>query len=187
MISNPLSETIEEEIVRYLRQKDTQAIQLIDQHYQTALFGVIFKLVGIQEFAEDAWQESLVKFWRFGNQYDPEKGRLFTWLLNICRRTAIDKLRSRDYREHKGGQNIEQTSSQTETIVTNLIEEPYVEGIGIKEMVDKLEPKYREIIDLLYFQGHTQQEAAKELSLPLGTVKTRIRKGVNLLRKWLGS
>jgi len=187
LISKPPSGTVEEEIIRYLQAKDTQAIRLIDQHYQAALFGIIFKVVGIQEFAEDAWQERLVKIWRYGDQYDPEKGRLFTWLLNICRRTAIDKVRSRDFREQKGGQQIDQTSSQTTTISTPLVEETYIEGIGVKEMVDKLDPKYREIIELLYFKGHTQQEAAKELEIPLGTVKTRIRKGINLLRKWLGS
>ncbi|MCI4666663.1 MAG: sigma-70 family RNA polymerase sigma factor [Bacteroidia bacterium] len=187
MISTPPQDTIEEKIVQFLRERNPQAIRLIDQHYQLALFGVIFKIVGIQEMAEDVWQESLIKFWRFGNQYDPEKGRLFTWLLNICRRTSIDKIRSRDFREQKSGRQLEETNTKESTISKSLIEEPYVEGIGIKEMVDKLEPKYKDLIDLLYFRGHTQQEAAKELQIPLGTVKTRIRQGINLLRQWLRS
>lgn len=187
LISKPPNETVEERIIQFLHDRDTQAIQLIDQHYQMALFGVIFKIVGVHELAEDAWQESLVKMWRFGDQYDPQKGRLFTWLLNVCRRTAIDKVRSRDFREHQNNQAIEETSTKSNPIGSGMVEEPYVEGIGIREMVDKLDPKYKELINLLYFQGHTQQEAAKELAIPLGTVKTRIRQGVNLLRKWLNS
>lgn len=170
-----------------MHKRDTEAIQLIDMHYQMALFGVIYKIVGIQELAEDAWQESLVKIWRFGTQYDPEKGRLFTWLINICRRTAIDKIRSKDYREQKNGQEIKEATLQGNNTSEALVEETYIEGIGIKEIVDKLEPKYKELVELLYFKGHTQQEAAKVLEIPLGTVKTRIRQGVNLLRKWLSN
>ncbi|MEO0896713.1 MAG: sigma-70 family RNA polymerase sigma factor [Bacteroidota bacterium] len=187
LITSSTSESREEEIIRLLRIKNTQALRLIDAHYQKALFGVIYKIVGIQELAEDAWQESLVKIWRFADQFDPNKGRLFTWLINICRRTAIDKVRSRDFREQKSGQDINETSSQTETVNQDLSEELFVEGIGVKEFVQKLDPKYQEVIDLLYFKGHTQQEAAKELALPLGTVKTRIRTGINLLRKWMGN
>ncbi|MEO1447890.1 MAG: sigma-70 family RNA polymerase sigma factor, partial [Bacteroidota bacterium] len=168
-----------------LSERDTEAIRLIDRHYQTALVGVIYRIVQSEAFAEDVWQESLVKIWRFADQFDPKKGRLFTWLINICRRAAIDKTRSRAFKERSGGPST--SSNSEETPRREASETPYVEGIGVRDIVQKLEPKYSELIDLAFFQGYTHQEAAEALDLPLGTVKTRIRKAVNVLREWMGN
>lgn len=175
---------VEIQIAQLLQARNTEAIRLIDRHYQAALVGVILRIVRTEEFAEDVWQESLVKIWRFADQYDPNKGRLFTWLINICRRTAIDKTRSRVFKESQSGP---QTDSDTVVSAPEMGVSPYIEGIGVRDMVQKLEPKYSELIDLAFFQGYTHQEAADALELPLGTVKTRIRKAVNVLREWMGN
>ncbi len=171
---------IENKIIAYLHEKDKRAIELIFSHYRRALFGVIVKVVGEEKLAEDAFQESLVKMWQKGESYDPAKGRLFTWLLNICRNTAIDKKRSQQSREKK---NIPIEKSEIGDHVA-VSEEMNVNLIGLKEVVETLDSKYRELLELVYFQGYTMEEAAIKLNVPEGTAKTRIRTIIRKLRTW---
>lgn len=170
---------IEVTITRLLKQQDPEALRLIHKHYGRALMGVIGKIVQHQALAEDALQESLVKMWRAADSFDPEKGRLFTWMLNICRRTAIDKTRSKDYRIEREIQN--------ETDFVHMAAESSdgikPDRIGLRELVDQLDPVLRQAVDMVYFQDRTHEEAAKELELPLGTLKTRVRNGIKELRK----
>ncbi|MEL7340504.1 MAG: sigma factor, partial [Bacteroidota bacterium] len=78
MASSQEITNVEKDIVALFRRKDSQALRLIDQHYQRALVGVIMRVVKTEAFAQDVWQESLVKIWKNSHTYDPEKGRLFT-------------------------------------------------------------------------------------------------------------
>ena len=132
--------------------------------------------------AADVFQESLVKIWRFSKNYDPAKGRLFTWLLNICRNTAIDKTRLKSFQQSAQIQDIDSAVSMA---ADHPADEINTDLIGLREVIVKMEPKYRELLELMYFQGYTQQEISDRLELPLGTVKTRIRTAIELLRKWL--
>ncbi|GAB4402596.1 MAG: sigma-70 family RNA polymerase sigma factor [Bacteroidia bacterium] len=175
---------IEQTIVAYLQQQDKRAIELIFRYYKTALYGVILKILEDEQWAEDALQESLVKIWRNGGSYDRTKGRLFTWLLNICRNTAIDKRRSKPF------QVARQIQSQPEGVGMpddKQSHETPTDSIGVREMVQTLAPEQRVLLDLVYFQGYTHQEASDHLDIPLGTVKTRIRTAVQALRKWVNS
>ena len=143
---------------------------------------MIQKIVGDEELAADVFQESLVKIWRFSKNYDPAKGRLFTWLLNICRNTAIDKTRLKSFQQSAQIQDIDSAVSMA---ADHPADEINTDLIGLREVIVKMEPKYRELLELMYFQGYTQQEISDRLELPLGTVKTRIRTAIELLRKWL--
>lgn len=155
---------------------------MIFQRYGKALQGVVLQIVRDQKIAEDVLQESLVKIWQKGPQYDPGKGRLFTWLLNICRNSAIDKIRSKSYRQTT---NI-QTDGNYVPITASIAEyELATDHIGLKEIVERLDPKYRTLVNLVYFGGRTQKEASDELDLPLGTVKTRLRTAIGILQTWM--
>ena len=112
--------------------------------------------------------------------YDPAKGRLFTWKVNVARNMAIDKVRSKEFSQLKKNHSL----SDSVSLVDFDKQATYnPETIGLKEMVHKLEPDYREIIDLLFFGGFTQNEAAEKLNIPLGTVKTRSRAAILKLRQ----
>lgn len=138
--------------------------------------------MGDAETAQDVLQDSLVKMWRFGPKYDRSKGRLFTWLLNICRNTAIDSLRRK-----KPENSLEQIwNGPADVDISNRQQyELKTDRIGLQEMVSGLDEKYRELIDLVYFKGFSHQEAAEKMDLPLGTVKTRVRSAIQQLRKWV--
>lgn len=140
------------------------------------------RILNDEEAAEDVFQECLVKFWRKGSTYDPSKGRLFTWMLNICRNAAIDKTRSKEFKYRSKTQP---EDSVVDNTLTETRYEMRTDQIGIKEMVMQLDPKYRELVELVYFGGRSQREAAKELQMPLGTVKTRLRTALGMMRKWI--
>lgn len=172
----------EQELVTRLQNKDSSVLELLYANYSKALYGVIFQIVKDRELGEELLQETFLKIWTKSHQYDPKKARLFTWMLTIARNKAIDATRTVRF---KGRSKIQ----SLDTDVTNDTYSPSIElntdVIGIRELVKKLNTKYMQVIDLLYFQGYTQAETAEELDLPLGTVKTRIRTAVQLLKDFV--
>lgn len=170
----------EQELVTLLCKRDKQAMSILYDRYATALLGVIFKIIGDREIAEDVLQETFYKIWTKIVQYNRAKGTLFTWMLNIARYAAIDKVRSKQFKKAQKIQTLENTVSTIER--KNTIT-PNIDVIGLKGLVKELKPEYQQVIELLYFKGYTQVEAAKDLQIPLGTVKTRIRAAINHLRK----
>ncbi|MDP5171486.1 MAG: sigma-70 family RNA polymerase sigma factor [Bacteroidia bacterium] len=174
---------IETQITQLLAQQDKEAIRLIFQFYKRALFGVIVGVVRDEELAEDVFQEALVKIWRNGPRYDATKGRLYTWMLNICRNAAIDKTRSKHFQAS--------LVTQTQDIFVSGSESPsqqvetQTDTLDLKQWVNKLSPEHQEVVNMIYFGGRTHQEASEELDLPLGTVKSRLRKALGILRTWM--
>lgn len=170
----------EEELVSKLKSQDTLAIQALYDMYSGALLGVISRIIQHTEVAEDLLQETFIKIWNSAGSYDNSKGRLFTWMMNIARNLSIDKLRSKDFKNSNKNQDIENNvdfiDAQKE-ITFN------ADLLGIKDLVTSLKPEFKTVLDMVYFKGYTHVEAAEELNLPLGTVKTRIRMGIMELRK----
>jgi RNA polymerase sigma factor (sigma-70 family) len=177
----PLSVPTDQEtnLVELLRAGDEKALSLLYDKYAPALYGVALKIVKREELAEDVLQETFIKIWSAFSHYDATKGRLFTWMLNICRNQAIDKIRSGSYRVSLKTQDIQDTN--TSTLAGSMQTRP--DHIGIKEITEKLNPDQKIVIDMMYFGGYTQSEVAEELNIPLGTVKTRARNAIKILSK----
>ncbi|MES2829553.1 MAG: sigma-70 family RNA polymerase sigma factor [Bacteroidota bacterium] len=170
----------EEELVSKLKSQDTLAIQALYDMYSGALLGVISRIIQQSEVAEDLLQETFIKIWNSAGSYDNTKGRLFTWMMNIARNLSIDKLRSKDFKNSAKNQDIENNvdfiDAQREVTFN-------ADLLGVKDLVTALKPEFKAVLDMVYFKGYTHVEAAEELNLPLGTVKTRIRMGIMELRK----
>jgi RNA polymerase sigma factor (sigma-70 family) len=170
----------EEELVQALRNREKVAIEALYDMYSSSLFGVISRIVIDTETSEDVLQETFVKIWHSFSGYKAEKGRLFTWMVNIARNLAIDKIRSKDFKNQNKNQDIENTV----TIIDNERNTTFKpELLGVKEMVGTLKPEQKVILDLVYFKGYTHVEASDELGVPLGTIKTRLRMAILELRK----
>lgn len=170
----------EEDLVRALKGQETIAIQALYDMYSGALLGVISRIIQQPEVAEDLLQETFIKIWHQAESYDSTKGRLFTWMINVARNLAIDKLRSKDFRNATKNQDIENNVDFIDSqkkITFN------ADTLGIRDMVTALKPEFNLVLDMVYFKGYTHVEAAEELNLPLGTVKTRIRMAIMELRK----
>ncbi len=173
----------EDELVVLLRNKDQQAFSYLYDNYSEILNGIINRMVEDRELAEDILQEAFVKIWNNFGQYDKTKGRLFTWMLNITRNHAIDTIRSKGYKK-------QHLISADENAVSSYADENYsaekLDVIGIKQKIVLLKPEQRNIIELTYFGGYTQDEVSKAMGIPLGTIKTRVRTALSELRKLLG-
>lgn len=169
----------EEQLVLGLQQRSQQVMSVLYDRYAAAMYGVIKKVVNDEAAAEDIMQEVFVKIWQRGAQYSSDKGRLFTWMLHIARNSAIDYLRSKKYKE-----SIQTDELDVHTVVSEQVTTP-VDHIGLKEVLATLKPEQQEVLQLLYFGGLTQEQASEELGVPLGTVKTRARTAVQVLRKLL--
>lgn len=172
----------QDELVGLLKKKDQSALSILYEKYSIALFGVIYRLLGDQKLAEEQLQECFLKIWNNIDSYDPKKGRLFTWMLMIARNTAIDATRKKSFRKNEKTDSLDNHVSVIEK--ANRVNMD-TDHIGVKETIRKLNTKYASIIDLLYFQGYSQSEAAEYLDIPLGTVKTRARKAIQYLKNLL--
>jgi len=172
----------EEELIAGLRLKNETAFGYLYDNYSAALFGVVCRIVPEEEEAHDILQEAFLKIWNHFGSYDSSKGRLFTWMVNIARNLAIDHTRSKTFKTNKKNQSLQDSVNK---INRQQSFSQQTDQIGLKAFVEKLKPEYKEIIDLLYFGGFTQEEVSKALNMPLGTVKTRTRSALQQLRELL--
>jgi RNA polymerase sigma factor (sigma-70 family) len=169
------------ELLQALQAHDEAAFGYLYDAYSKALYGVILQIIPQSETAEDVLQDVFVRIWQNIRAYDPQKARLYTWMLNIARHAAIDRLRSKDFNN----------STKTAELKENVYEEREgnagtVADGGLKKVNNGLAPESRRLLELSYFQGYTQEEIARLLGIPLGTVKTRIRTTIMHLRKLIG-
>ncbi|MDO7876049.1 sigma-70 family RNA polymerase sigma factor [Hymenobacter sp. ASUV-10] len=176
----PLFENEDELIVR-LQARDAAAMTLFYRQYGKLFYPVILRIVRNVPAAEDVLQDSMVKIWSSFAAFDPEKGYLFTWALRICRNAAIDHLRDRRVRDAQRTQSLDGSGAAQQAAPPAFLPE----HVGVRELTQRLRPEYRRLIDLLYFEGLTQVEAAERLQMPLGTVKTHSRQAIKELIKML--
>lgn len=172
----------EEELVLRLRNQDQAAFSYLYDNYAAALNGVIYRMIEDTQLAEDVLQEAFIKIWNNFKQYDDSKGRLFTWMVNITRNLTIDTLRSKGYKKQ---QKIFRDENSVSGLKDSASGVEKFDTMGLRKQVASLKPDQKVIIDLAYFSGYTQEEISKEMGIPLGTVKTRMRSAIIELKKML--
>jgi RNA polymerase sigma-70 factor (ECF subfamily) len=175
----PPDHITEEKLVEGLKQKNPSALEYLYDHYSGALYGVILRIVKTEDVAEEVLQDVFMKIWDRIDSYDPAKGKLFTWMVNVARNQAIDKTRS-------GEISRQQKTRDIETVVSKIDNREFtelsIEGIGVKELLKSLPSEQLFVIEHLYFKGYTQSELAEDCNIPLGTIKTRLRLAMQHLR-----
>ncbi|NVO30277.1 RNA polymerase sigma factor [Hymenobacter lapidiphilus] len=158
----------EQELVQRLVNREARAMTVFYQQFGRALHAAVWRVVRNQQCAEDVLQESLVKVWVSIGSYDPAQSRLLTWAATICRNAAIDYVRTGRHRAQLRTATLEDTSGWQFVAPPDF----RPEHIGVRELLVGLRYEHRRVLDLLYLRGYTQLEAAEELQVPLGTVKT---------------
>lgn len=170
----------EEELISLLQNQDQNAFSYLYDNYAAALNGTIYRMVEDIQVSEDILQEVFIKIWNNFKTYDSSKGRLFTWMVNITRNLTIDTLRSKGYKKQ---QKISQDENSVNTYQDKSLSTDRFDSIGLRKQLASLKPEQKDIIDLAYFNGYTQEEISKKMGIPLGTVKTRMRTAIMELRK----
>ena len=172
----------EQELVYLLKERNNQAFSYLYDNYSGALYTIVLQIIRENELASDVLQEVFINIWRKIESYDPAKGRLFTWMLNIARNASIDTLRSKSFqntqKNQELGDNVNIATSSQVTLMN-------VDNIGLRKTLLQLKPEQRTLVELAYFKGYTHEEIAEIEGIPLGTVKTRIRNALLLLRDYL--
>jgi RNA polymerase sigma factor (sigma-70 family) len=169
----------EKELIDELKAGNSIYLEKLYDLYAPALFGIISKLIKYDDLAEDILQETFVKTWKSINKFDPQKGKLFTWMARIAHNAAIDFLR-----EQAGVRKLKTLGID---MVFFQVEKNYpvnynTDTIGVRELINVLPQLQKQILDLIYFQGYTQVEVSDRLQIPLGSVKSKLRYAILLLR-----
>jgi len=168
----------EEDLIVLLKKRNEAAFNYLYGHYNGALYGVVLRIVSSKEYTEEVIQDVFVKIWNGVGKYDESKGRLYTWMINIARNTAIDYLKSKSFQNQLKNHSVSD-------FVYNLKSGGDANGsdyIGFGKILERLDSDKQELIHLAYFQGYTQIEISEKLKIPLGTVKTKMRNALLLLK-----
>lgn len=166
-------------LITQFQNKNESAFEKLYQMYSDSMHGVIYNIVRDHHIAEEVMQDVFIKAWHKSDSYDSKKGRFFTWLLNIARNAAIDKTRSKAFKNSKKNLKAE---FFVDILESNENLGNKMDAIAIGKYVKALGEKCKKIIEFLYFKGYTQKETSEELDIPIGTIKTRNRNCIKDLR-----
>lgn len=173
---SPIHYLSEDTLIALLRKRDQRAFNYLYDNYSGALYGVILPVVREKSYADEALQNVFVKIWGSIASFDEHKGRLYTWMINIARNAAIDYLKSKAVQNELKNQSLPNIVDGNEAHQLSHSEHANrTDFIGFKNVLNQLKSEWRQLIELAYYEGYTQQEIAEKLDIPLGTVKTRIR------------
>jgi len=170
----------EADLVNSLKNKSESGFKILYENYSASLLGVICRIIPDESLAQDILQDVMILIWNNIDKYDVSKGRLFTWVLKLTRNLAIDTLRSKRYNNKGRTDDLHDNFEAIDCMKSNTIN---TDIIGLRKLTNILPPKILIVLDKVFFQGYTHVDAAKELNIPLGTVKSRINHAITELRK----
>lgn len=164
------------DLVKRIQQQDKKALSQLYDYYSPVLYPLALRIVASQEEAEDVLQGVFLQIWSKTILYTPDRGSVFSWLVAMCRNKALDGIRAKQY--NRNAQNTEESASSSHQV---LALKGYTETI--REALKGLSKLEVRILELSYYEGHSQSEIARVLKMPLGTVKMKMRKGIQKLRR----
>ena len=168
-----------EELLALLRARDQKGLSYLYDHYAPALMGIIIRILSSPKLGEEVLQQTLLKVWDKIETYDENKSTLFTWMSQIARNSAIDQRRLKRFEHGKITDSLDLAVHNKKESNTDTAK------IDVEKLLKGLEEKYRTVLDCVYLQGYSHSEASEKLNLPIGTVKTRLRKAILQLREEL--
>lgn len=177
----------DKDLLRRIAQKDPVALSLLYDQYNRLLFGLLVSILKKKTEAEDILQEVFSTIWEKADQFDPDRGTGYTWIVSLTRNKGIDRLRSKVYKEQKK----QSTSLDNDDVhyplyssENNPLEDTILSDRAdmVRNALQQISEKQRKVIEISYFSGLSQSEISEEYDIPLGTVKTRMRDGMMKLR-----
>jgi RNA polymerase sigma-70 factor (ECF subfamily) len=177
------SEISDNELLHAIARGDEKALAAIYDRYRLILFGLILRILHDRQEAEDVLQEAFLQVWRRADDFDPARGRAFTWLVTIARSRALDRLRMLASRSRFVDTDEQAVSDEVIDNAEELVKSE--QGEIVRQALRELPREQQRTLLLAYYEGLTQAEIAERLGDPLGTVKTRMRSGLIKLRELL--
>jgi RNA polymerase sigma-70 factor (ECF subfamily) len=186
---NPEKKGRDEILMEFLKNRDEVSLEMLYERYSRLVYSTVFRIVGSVSDAEEVTQEVFLRVWKNAGKFDPSKGSALAWLMAITRRLAIDRTRSKHFKSQKSEVNLaavnveesQRGKHEGAEIVMIKTEEARI----MLDALNNLPEQHRRMIDLAYYEGLSHSKIASRLNMPLGTVKTMIRKAVIDLRSML--
>jgi RNA polymerase sigma-70 factor, ECF subfamily len=177
-----LQSLADEELMSLVAKGEARAFETIYERHCGAAFSLAYRMCASRSLAEDVAQEAFLSIWRAGGRYDRARGSVRTWVLGIVHNRAIDALRRTVVHERRraSDEGIEERFEARER--TEVEAARREEAETIRGMLDTLPAEQSRVIELAYFGGFTHSEIAEMLGAPIGTVKGRMRLGLEKLR-----
>ena len=175
----------DEDLMQLVRRGDAQAFEVVYDRHATAAFSLAYRMTGTRNTAEDVVQEAFLSLWRSGARYDRARGSVRTWVLGIVHNRTIDALRRGKVHERRREQfeGVEERHEAPER--TDVEAARREEARSVRSALDTLPPEQRRTIELAYFGGFSHSQIAELLDEPIGTIKGRMRLGLEKLRHQL--
>lgn len=176
----------DEGLLAAIQQGDEDALAELYDRYGRLAFGLAYRILGERGTAEDVVQEAYLSVWRRSTSFRADRGSARAWLMSIVHNAAIDRRRGRFKREQEAVPiddmefKLESEADDAFAVVSEQIE-----AEQIRSALGSLPTEQRQAIELAYFGGFTQQEISERTGTPLGTVKSRMRLGLQKLRSLL--
>lgn len=176
-MNKPLSESQRFLLTEKLKNQDQSVITELYDLYSGVVYSIAIRIVKSSDVAATVLQDTFCKVWKYRANYDPGKSGLFTWITSIARNTAIDATRNQHYKSAANMLSLENAAHK-------YVNESHThDGIGVPELLNKMNEKHLTLLHKYYFQGYTHSEIVEELGIPLGTIKTRLRNAIQELRR----
>ncbi|MBC8098461.1 MAG: sigma-70 family RNA polymerase sigma factor [Armatimonadetes bacterium] len=171
----------DDELITRIIQRDESALSELYQQYGNVVYSVALRVTQSVEWAEEVTQDTFFKVWHQSERWDVQKGKLIVWLLAITRNTGIDYLRREQRKPQLSGVSLDDLAEQLGRGA--IMDDPvWQDGRLIHQLMTQLPPEQAEAIQLAFYQGLSHSAMAEALHLPLGTVKTRVRLGLQKLK-----
>lgn len=162
-------------LIDKIRKGNREALSELYDSYSAIVYGLAMKMTGIESFAQDIVQDVFLHIWKNADKFNASKDRLSTWIIGITRNRGIEEIRSESFKNR---------TQNTEVVIPRRVARTNstMNANGLKIMNKQLRPEQKRLLEYLYFDALSFEEAAKVLNIPLGTVKTRIRSIILELR-----
>lgn len=165
----------EKNLIKRLKEKDSQALSILYDNYSGAIYGVLLKMSRDETIAQEVLQDTFLKIWDKSAQYDPDKGKFYTWAYRIARHQMLNFLRKPSLLIQNEDVSVYKDKEAPEDRTEALLE--------LRGCIQKLEPHHQKALELVYFNGLTHREAHEEMDVPLGTFKSYIQQAVKKMRE----
>lgn len=184
--TDDLSHLADEDLMLLVQEDRTKAFELVYDRHSSAGFSLAYRMVGNRAGAEDIMQEAFLSVWRSRARYQPQRGSVRNWVLGIVHNRAIDSLRRSTVHDSRraSAEGIEEQHEARE--LTDVEVARRDEARELRAALQGLPDEQGKVIELAYFGGFSQSEIAELLATPIGTVKGRMRLGLEKMRRQLG-
>ena len=176
----------DEDLISLIEAGDAEAFSTLYEHHSRAVYSLAYRMMGERQAAEDLTQDAFIKVWRNAASYRVERGSVRTWVLSVAHNRGIDQLRAHASRR-RTQDKIEASAPRSQPSEAFAETWRNSQRDQVREALQALPPEQLKILELAYFSGYTHLEISELLSLPLGTVKGRMRLGLKKMRDYFDS